>query len=211
VEHPEPRPAVELVSRTVRQPNPLDVTSASSALVQGSTIDGVQLRALQPARDERGSFTEMFAQHWDCGVEPVQWSIVQSQPGVFRGMHLHQRHDEYVAIVSGRMFVGLHDLRPSSPTFRVASLYHLTADDPAFIALPRGLLHGWLFPEPTVHLQAVSEAYTTYGADDNHGCHWSDPALGIDWPFAPSIVSARAEGFGSVDGLLERVRQRSRT
>ncbi len=179
--------------------------------MQGSEIEGVELRALQPARDERGTFTEMFAEHWDSGVDPVQWSIVQSQSGVFRGMHLHQRHDEYVAIVSGRMFVGLHDLRESSPTFRVASLYHLTADDPACIALPRGLLHGWLFPEPTVHLQAVSEAYATYGADDNEGCHWSDSGLGIDWPFAPSIVSPRADSFGSVDALLARMRQRSRT
>ena len=152
----------------------------------------------------------MFANHWGTGVDPAQWSIVQSEVGVFRGMHLHQRHDEYIAIVQGRVFVGLHDLRPSSPTFRVASLYRLTVDDPAFIALPRGLLHGWLFEKPTVHLQAVSEAYTTYGADDNEGCHWSDPGLGIDWPFEPSIVSPRADDFGSVDALLERVRQRSR-
>jgi dTDP-4-dehydrorhamnose 3,5-epimerase len=196
-----------------RQPtsSSFDVASNSSAIVQGSSIDGVQLGALEPKHDERGTFTEMFADHWNCGVDAVQWSLVQSVEGVLRGMHLHERHDEYVTIVSGRMFVGLHDLRPSSPTFRVSALYHLTSADPAFLAWPRALLHGWLFPEPTVHLQGVSESYASYGADDNEGCHWSDPGLGIDWPFAPSIVSPRADAFGSLDVLLERVRTRSRT
>jgi dTDP-4-dehydrorhamnose 3,5-epimerase len=202
-----------LVSEFVRrQPtSSFDVASTSSALVQGNAVDGVRLGLLQPALDERGVFTEMFAEHWDCGVDAVQWSIVQSRAGVLRGMHLHARHDEYLAIVSGRMFVGLHDLRPASPTFRVSCLYHLTAADPAYISWPRGLLHGWLYPEATVHLQGTSEAYATYGVDDNEGCHWSDPDLGIDWPFAPSVVSARAESFGSVDALLARVRARSRT
>jgi dTDP-4-dehydrorhamnose 3,5-epimerase len=171
-------------------------------LVGGDPIDGVKFSALQPARDERGQFTEVFADHWRCDLAPVQWSIVHSEPGVLRGMHVHERHDEYVAIVSGRMYVGLHDIRPSSPTFRAASLYHLTDDDPAFITLPRGLLHGWLFGERSVHLQAVSEAYASYSADDNDGCHWSDPHLGIDWPFTPTIVAPRANAFPSLESLL---------
>ena len=33
--------------------------------------------------------------------------------------------------------------------------------------VPAGTLHGWLFHEPTIHLQAVSEPYELYAADDN--------------------------------------------
>ena len=64
---------------------------------------------------------------------------------------------------------------------------------------------GPLFHEPTVHLQGVSEAYDHYGADDNHGCHWSDPELGIEWPFEPTTLSERAAGFGSLADLRARV------
>ena len=66
-------------------------------------------------------------------------------------------------------------------------------------------MHGWLAHAPTVHLQGVSEAYVDYAEDDNQGCHWSDPDLGIEWPFAPTVVAARADAFPSLRELLSRV------
>ena len=167
----------------------------TDAHVAGGHIDGVRLVALDPHEDARGSFTEIFCSHWDAGIEPTQWSLVRSAPGVLRGMHVHLRHDEYVMVVSGRMSVGLHDLRPNSPTSGVGAVYELHAGDRAFLSFPRGLVHGWLAHEETVHVQAVSEAHDFYGADDNNGCHWSDPELGITWPFEPTTVSPRAEAF----------------
>ena len=55
-----------------------------------------------------------------------------------------------------------------------------------------------------MHLQAVSEAYVDYAEDDNDGCHWSDPELGIEWPFSPTVVADRADGFPSLRDLLSR-------
>ncbi|MEM8905292.1 MAG: dTDP-4-dehydrorhamnose 3,5-epimerase family protein, partial [Actinomycetota bacterium] len=143
----------------------------------GGRIDGVRLVPLDRHEDARGSFTEIFCSHWDSGIDPTQWSLVRSAPGVLRGMHVHLRHDEYVMVVSGRMSVGLHDLRPDSPTCGVGAVYDLDADSNVFLSFPRGLVHGWLAHEHTVHVQAVSEAHEFYGADDNNGCHWSDPDL----------------------------------
>jgi dTDP-4-dehydrorhamnose 3,5-epimerase len=170
-----------------------------------SRIDGVRLTPIEVHADARGSFAEFFAAHRHSGIDPVQWSIVTSAAGVLRGMHLHVRHDEYFSVVSGRATVGLHDLRPDSPTAGAAATYELCGESPAALVFPRGLVHGWLFHEPTVHLQAVSEAHDHYGADDNNGCHWNDPELGIAWPFEPSVVSDRAQAFGSLAELRARL------
>jgi len=164
-------------------------------------IEGVRLSPIDVHTDRRGSFAEFFAAHRDPGLEPVQWSVVMSGKGVLRGMHYHARHDEFFSVVSGRATVALHDLRPNSPTSGLSATYELCGDAPASLVFPRGLVHGWLFHTPTVHLQAVSEAHDHYGDDDNGGCHWSDAELGIPWPFEPTILSERAGSFGSLAEL----------
>ncbi|HEY5664404.1 MAG TPA: dTDP-4-dehydrorhamnose 3,5-epimerase family protein [Ilumatobacter sp.] len=171
----------------------------------GAPISGVRLSPIRVHEDDRGSFAEYFASHRNHDIDPVQWSVVTSSAGVLRGMHLHIRHDEYIGVVSGRVTVGLHDLRVDSPTHGRGATYELCGSSPAALVFPRGVVHGWLFHEPTVHLQGVSEAYDHYGADDNHGCHWSDPELGIEWPFEPTTLSERAAGFGSLADLRARV------
>jgi dTDP-4-dehydrorhamnose 3,5-epimerase len=90
---------------------PADGTGGQSIsrLVAGREISGVQLRPLKMNHDARGCFIEVFQKHWGTCIDPVQWSIVHSRPNVFRGVHLHRRHDEYVAPITGRMTVGLRD------------------------------------------------------------------------------------------------------
>jgi dTDP-4-dehydrorhamnose 3,5-epimerase len=175
---------------------------------EGTEIDGVRLLPLHPHHDERGTFTEVFAAHWGAGIDPAQWSVVHSAPGVLRGMHLHLRHDELVTVVAGVLWVGLHDLRPGSATSGAASLIRLDGQRPTTLSFPRGIVHGWLAETPVVHLQAVSEAYDRYGADDNEGCRWDDPGLGIAWPAPPTAVSPRAAAFGSLSDLRADVERR---
>ncbi|MGV8838948.1 MAG: dTDP-4-dehydrorhamnose 3,5-epimerase family protein [Bauldia sp.] len=171
-------------------------------LIAGRMIDGVRLRDLVSHRDARGDFTEFFSEGWD-GAEPsAQWSVVTSAPGVLRGMHLHRRHDEGFTLVRGRANVGLRDIRPGSPTEGVSALFEFDADPMVALTFPRGIVHGWMFREPSIHLQSVSETYGDYGDDDNLGCHWSDPALDVPWPEQPTIVAARADAFGSLATLI---------
>lgn len=173
----------------------------SSMLVHGTHLHGVELRHLVEHPDGRGSFTEVFSVERDTVLEPQQWSVVLSVRGAFRGMHLHRRHDEYVSVVNGQMTVGLHDLRADSPTFGMSASYRLSGLDPASLAFPRGIVHGWLAEEATTHLQAVSETYASYGADDNDGCQWDDPDLNLAWPMVPTVFSDRSRAFGALRAL----------
>ena len=166
-------------------------------------IDGVQCRTLEMNHDSRGCFTEVFSQNWRLAFEPVQWSIVTSHPKALRGMHLHLRHDEYIMIIRGRASVGLYDLRPDSPTKCVSSLIELDDAKLSYLFFPRGILHGWYFYEESIHLQGVSECYNDYSGDDNLGCHWSDPALGIPWPDPTPVVSTRSASFPTLNELVQ--------
>lgn len=174
-------------------------------LVHGSELVGVSLEYPAIHRDERGSFSEVYSVESDWGLEARQWSVVTSTAGALRGMHFHVRHDECVSVIAGEMAVGLYDLRPDSPTRGCSALYVLTAGDLAVLTFPRGLVHGWVAHTQTTHLQAVSETYASYGADDNEGCRWDDPALGLPWLVSPTIISARSRSFGSLAELESNV------
>lgn len=169
--------------------------NTTSRLIAGQQIDGVDFRKIDEHQDYRGSFSEIFQEHWKTCLSPVQWSCVKSKAGVFRGMHLHLRHDEYFSLLSGHCLVGLKDIRPGSPTDGVFSLYELHEDDQAAVIFPQGLLHGWYFFTDSLHVQAVSEAYVDYHTDDNWGVIWSADDLEIPWPFTEATLSARAEDF----------------
>lgn len=177
----------------------------TSSLISGGNIHQVTFRKVEEHQDYRGSFSEIFQEHWATCLAPVQWSVVKSNAKVFRGMHLHLRHDEYFSLLSGHCLVALKDVRPGSPTEGVFSLYELFAEDMAALVFPRGLLHGWYFYEPSLHVQAVSEAYVDYHTDDNYGVHWQAPDLGIPWPVKEATLSVRAQDFTTEAALLASI------
>lgn len=171
-------------------------------LLRDRMIAGAKLRHLAVHSDARGSFTEFFSRTWSDGESPAQWSVVASTGGVLRGMHLHRRHNEGFLLLKGHASVGLRDVRPGSPTEGVSALFEFTGDNPVYLTFPRGVVHGWLFHQPSVHVQSVSETFAEYGGDDNLGCHWSDPALTIPWPFKPTVLAPRAAAFGTLAELM---------
>jgi dTDP-4-dehydrorhamnose 3,5-epimerase len=141
--------------------------------------EGVVLHPLASHRDERGSFTELFREEWATGIRPVQWNAVASEAAVLRGVHVHVRHADYLTVVRGRAIVGLRDLRAASATAGLATCIELSADAMAAIVIPTRVAHGFLFTEPSMHVYAVSHYWDV---EDELGCHWADPELGIPWP-----------------------------
>lgn len=165
-------------------------------------LRGVRLRRLTPHPDNRGQFTEAFRREWDTGVDPVQWNIVSSKPGVLRGVHVHPKHTDILIVASGCATIGLSDLRVGSPTEGRATTIRLVGEEPGAITIPPGVAHGFLFHEPTVTIYGVSRYWDV---EDELGCHWSDPALGIPWPFSPTLLSERDAHAGSLSDLLAQL------
>jgi dTDP-4-dehydrorhamnose 3,5-epimerase len=160
---------------------------------------GVDLIPLTPHTDERGVFTELYRGSWDVGVSPVQWNAVSSRSNVLRGVHAHIRHTDYLTLAVGRATIGLHDLRPDSPTEGLGTTVELDAESPAALVIPVGVAHGFYFhTERSVHVYAVSHEFDPA---DELGCRWDDPGLDIAWPCAEPMISARDQALGPLSEL----------
>jgi dTDP-4-dehydrorhamnose 3,5-epimerase len=70
------------------------------------------------------------------------------------------------------------------------------------ILIPHGVAHGFYFSEPATHIYSVTHYWDP---DDELGCHWSDPELGIPFPCANPRLSERDAGLPSLRELLNRL------
>lgn len=160
--------------------------------------DGVVLVPLTPHADDRGVFTELYRASWSTGVAPTQWNAVSSESNVLRGVHIHRRHADYLTLVAGRATIGLHDLRPDSPTEGLGTTVELDASTPSGLVIPVGVAHGFYFHVASIHVYAVSHEFDPA---DELGCRWDDPELVIDWPCADPLISPRDRDLGRLSDL----------
>jgi dTDP-4-dehydrorhamnose 3,5-epimerase len=149
-------------------------------ITESSLIPGVYIVQLQPFADERGRFTELFRKEW---FPQRQWQNVQSnrsesRAGVLRGLHYHFNQVDYWYVVSGRIRVGLADLRRSSPTFRCTETIDLAAADNQGLFIPIGVAHGFLALTDVTLVYIVDNYYD--GADE-FGLAWNDPEVVVNW------------------------------
>ncbi len=65
----------------------------------------------------------------------------------------------------------------------------LGADDGVALVVPPGVGHGFLTLEPAS--EVFYQISVPFQPDASLGFRWDDPAVGIDWPAAPAVLSAR--------------------
>src|SRR5439155_9988212 len=118
----------------------------------------------------------------------IQGNRSDSHAGVVRALHYHLHQADYWYAPVGRIFVGLHDLRQSSPTNGASQGFEVGEGNDIGVYIPPGVAHGF---------QAVTEATLTYlvdryyDANDENGLAWDDPDAGIPWPLPNPILSER--------------------
>jgi dTDP-4-dehydrorhamnose 3,5-epimerase len=160
-----------------------------------SAIPGVIVIEPQVFRDARGFFLETYhhAQFTNLGVsEPfVQDNHSCSRRGTLRGLHYQLRHPQakLCRVIRGEVLDVAVDIRRGSPTFGKWAGATLSADNMCQIYIPRGFAHGFaVLSEVAEFLYKCSDFYDPAS---EHGVHWSDPQLAIDWGIADPIVSAK--------------------
>ena len=114
--------------------------------------DGVLLHPLKSHADERGSLTEIFCESWAIDIRLCQWNVTFSNANVLRGLHVHQKHRDYLVLLRGQLSVGFYDTRPHSPTFRRSAIVPLRSDDLSGVVIPVGVLHGFYCHEPSWYI-----------------------------------------------------------
>lgn len=169
-----------------------------------SAIADVRFIPFETRVDERGSLTEIFRAEVVPEIEPVQWNVVSSAPNVLRGVHCHVHHGDLLVPISGELILGLVDLRRGSASEGVAEIHRIGGLTSA-IHIPVGVAHGFAFEVPTTIAYGVDHYWNL---DDELGCHWDDPELGLDWPISEPILSTRDHEAGSAGDLIAEVNAR---
>ncbi|MBS13387.1 MAG: dTDP-4-dehydrorhamnose 3,5-epimerase [Gemmatimonadetes bacterium] len=161
-----------------------------SEIIDSKLINGVQVVQLTAHPDQRGRFVETFRKAWFPQREfgDIQMNASYSDQGVIRGLHYHHRQIDYWYLVSGKIRVGMCDLRQSSPTFKATETIDLDADDPKGVYIPVGVAHGFLTLTDIVLTYLVDNYYD--GTDEN-AVAWHDPEIGIDWGAERPTLSER--------------------
>lgn len=166
-----------------------------------TSLKGAWLVSPEPAVDERGSFARTFCvrEFAEHGLETdfVQHSrSVSVRKGTIRGMHFQgEPHGEVklVSCIAGAILDVIVDVRPASPTYLEWLAFELTPENGRELYIPKGFAHGFqtLSDNAAVHY-LISEYYRP---EAGRGLRFDDPAIGIDWPLAPTVVSAKDRGW----------------
>jgi len=158
-------------------------------------LKGAWVLTMEPHGDERGYFSRTFCRREfeDHGIEA---NIVQCSTsfnclaGTLRGMHfLHRPASEakLVRCSRGALYDVIVDLRAESPTYLQYFGLELTQENMKMLFVPHGFAHGFLTLEDDTEAFYMMDEF--HAAESEGGLRFDDPALGIEWPIEPRVVS----------------------
>ena len=147
--------------------------------------------------DERGFFGRVWCrreyEEMGLNADLVQASMsYNKQKGTLRGMHY--QHPPYaetkvVRCTSGKIHDVIIDLRPESESYMQWISVELSGENARMLYVPEGFAHGFITLEDHTYVHYMVSQYYTPGAET--GIRYDDPALNIQWPVAPSVISDR--------------------
>ena len=166
-----------------------------------TTVDGAYLLELEPSEDERGYFARVKSREAfesrglvsDLSESSISYN---RRRATLRGMHYQAApHEEtkLVTCVGGRIFDVIVDLRKNSSSYMQSYGIELSPEKRRSLYVPAGVAHGFLTlaDDSYVYYQIGGE----YAPEAARGIRWDDPALNVDWPLVPEVVSERDRGF----------------
>jgi dTDP-4-dehydrorhamnose 3,5-epimerase len=150
-------------------------------------IVGLTLLTPRLHPDDRGLFCELWSvdslKTAGLPAPLAQMNYSRSKRGALRGLHYQAAphgQGKLVAVMAGRIFDVVVDLRRSSPSYGKWQGRYLDDTSQEQIWIPPGLAHGFLaMTDNTVVCYACTTPYEP-GAD--RSLRWNDPDLAIDWP-----------------------------
>jgi dTDP-4-dehydrorhamnose 3,5-epimerase len=170
-------------------------------IFQALPLAGAFTVELEPVADERGFFARSFCRDAfrarGLAADYPQCSVsFNARRGTLRGMHYQAApHAEakLVRCTRGRLYDVIVDLRPESHTCCRWVGVELDAARRNALYVPEGFAHGFLtLEDETEVFYQISHAYVPESA---RGVRYDDPAFGIRWPAAPSVISERDRSY----------------
>jgi dTDP-4-dehydrorhamnose 3,5-epimerase len=170
-------------------------------ILRETELTGAFVIEAELIEDERGFFARTWCQRefeaHGLKVAWVQGNISGNhRAGTLRGMHYQVApHGEIklVRCTSGSVYDVIVDLRPDSPTYLNHVGIELSSRNRKMLYIPEGLAHGFQTLEDNTEVLYLMSGF--YAPECARGVRWNDPILGIQWPSAVRIISARDQSF----------------
>jgi dTDP-4-dehydrorhamnose 3,5-epimerase len=177
--------------------------------IDDTPLPGVRLIEPLVHRDERGFFLEVFhagkfaARGLD--VVFVQDNHSLSRQGTLRGLHaqLVEPQGKLVRCTAGEIFDVAVDIRRGSPAFGRWFGTVLSAANFRQLWIPPGFAHG--FCVLSAEAQVEYKCTTLYRPEADLSVAWNDPAIGIEWPLAAPLLSAKDAAAPRLAELADRL------
>jgi dTDP-4-dehydrorhamnose 3,5-epimerase len=158
--------------------------------------------------DGRGFFMEVYRRdEYEAVGLPlhfVQVNHSRSARNVLRGIHFQwdPPMGKLMRVLHGTAFLVAVDIRKDSPALGKWHGVTLSGDERTLFWAPAGCARG--FCVLSAHAEIEYLATGTYNAAGESGVRWNDPAIGIEWPVADPILSAKDQTAQSLDEWLRR-------
>lgn len=162
-----------------------------------TSIPGAWVIESTAFQDNRGAFARLFCSR-ELQAIVGQRKIVQINHsmthsiGAVRGLHFQKpphAETKIIRCLRGRVFDVAVDLRQGSPTFLKWTTVELTPQNHLAFLIPEGFAHGFQVLEEDSELLYLHTAF--YSQDAEGGIRFDDQKIGVDWPLAPTDLSAR--------------------
>lgn len=161
-------------------------------------------------RDARGFFLESYHEprFIAAGIDArfVQDNHSFSEHGTLRGLHMQRAfaQGKLVRCIAGEIFDVAVDVRSGSPTFGRWVGETLSSENFRQLWIPPGFLHAFCVVSATAEVEY--KCTEVYHPEDELGVIWNDPAIGVAWPIAAPVLSAKDAALPRLAEIESRLR-----
>ena len=178
---------------------------------QPLSLFGAYTIELEPRGDERGRFTRLYCAKELAAIGHVKPIVnvnhsYTQQKGTIRGMHFQFPPDceiKMVKCLRGAIWDCIVDIRKDSPTFLQWAGVELSENNNRMIYIPEGFAHG--FQSLTDDVEITYFVTVFYASNNEGGLRFDDPAIKIDWPVPPTVVSDRDKNHALLTDTFEGI------
>lgn len=166
--------------------------------LESTHLGEIKVIVPQVFEDHRGYFFEAYRQDTFAalGIADafVQDNQSRSLRGVIRGLHFQWDPPmaKLMRVVVGAVFLVAVDIRLGSPTLGAWYGLEVSAENKRMVYAPPGFARGFCVLSDVAELHYKCSAI--YNPPTEGTIRWDDPAIGIAWPVAQPILSAKDAG-----------------
>jgi dTDP-4-dehydrorhamnose 3,5-epimerase len=179
-------------------------------IFEETKLGGAFLISPEPVEDDRGFFARTWCarefRERGLHADVVQCGISFNRlKGTLRGMHFQVEpfaQPKIVRCTMGAIYDVIVDLREASPTWRQWVAVELTDQNRRMLFIPHGFAHG--FQSLSDNAEVLYQMGEVYAPESARGVRWNDPAFGIAWPLAVSVIAPRDARYPDYVTAAER-------